>query len=412
MPGKSFAKTDPGLVRDRNEDLIWADDDYGLYAVADGVGGEAAGDLASRIAIDALRLAGSELASLVTAADRSGKDADRRAVFDRLTAAVEAANDEVFRRAREDESLRGMMSTLTGVVLGQHAAYVVHIGDSRLYLLRDGHMDQVTVDHTLAEELIRAGRVRREELASFRFRNVLSRAIGERSQPQVDLLYVDLRDGDELLLCSDGLTDMVAELDIGRAWSAAADEPAQSLVELANDHGGGDNVSAVIVRFMLGNDPTTQVAAVPGIEHTAKLDLLDGMPFCEHLSADERMKVLRYVHEVVCEPGREVFAQGDEGQDFYLVVEGSLDVLVGGARVNVMQAGSHFGEIALVSGAARSATVVAREPSRLFRVSRDGFYDLGQKDQAIAVKMLWSFSQSLARRVTTLSEELVQARRS
>ncbi len=412
MPGKSTAKTDPGLVRARNEDLVWADDGYGLYALADGVGGESAGDLASRIAIDAVRLAGAELSELIAKADRSGRDAERRAVFDRLTAAVEAANDEVFRRSREDESLRGMMTTLTVVALAQQAAFVAHIGDSRLYLVRDGHMDQLTVDHTLAEELIRAGRVQRDELQSFRFRNVLSRAIGERSRPQVDLLYVDLRDDDLLLLCSDGLTDFVAEVDIVRSLQEGHEPAAQALVDMANDHGGGDNVSSIVVRFEAGRDPTTQVTVAPGIEHTAKLDLLDGLPFCQHLSADERMKVLRYVHDVVCEAGREIFAQGDEGQDFYLVVEGSLDVLVGGARVNVLQAGSHFGEIALVSGTPRSATVVAREPTRLFRISREGFYDLGQKDQAIAVKMLWSFSQSLAHRVTALSEELVSARKS
>ncbi len=409
MPGTSFAKTDPGLVRDRNEDTIWGSDELGLYVVADGVGGALAGDTASRIAADAIRHAGDALAGLVRVADARGDDASRRAVFDRLAAAVDHANDEIFRRSREDENLRGMMSTLVVVLLARSAAYVAHVGDSRIYLIRDGHMDQLTVDHTLAEELIRAGRVRREELSSFRFRNVLSRALGERATVQVDLLYVDLHNDDEVLLCSDGLSDMVAEVDILRCIAAGGGEPADMLVRLANDHGGGDNIAAVVVRFEVGENDATTVSTAAPIEHTAKLDLLASLPFCQHLSGAERMKVLRYVHEVEIEKGAEIFHQGDIGQDFYLVVEGSLDVLVAGTCVNVLETGTHFGEIALVSGDPRSATVVAREHTRLFRVSRDGFYDLGQKDQAIAVKMLWNFSQTLARRVTALSEELVAA---
>ncbi len=413
MPGRSSALTDPGLVRTRNEDAIFASDALGVYVVADGVGGEAAGDLAAKLTIAAFEAAAADLARRVRVAERSGLDSDRRAVFDGLAAALEQANREIFEQAREDDALRGMMSTVTAALVGNAAVYIAHVGDSRMYLVREGQMDQLTVDHTLAEELVRAGRVTRDQLNSFRFRNVLSRAMGERPTVAGDLLFVDLRDGDDLLLCSDGLTDVVAEVDILRALVAQPDPTArraQALVQLANDHGGADNIAAIVVRVAVQREPTTTVSALPATDHTAKLDLLGGLDFCQHLSGEERMKVMRYVHEVDVATGDFVVRQGDESQDFYLVVDGQLEVQVDGQRVHSLGAGASFGEIALVSGGPRSASVLARQPSRLFRISRDGFYDLGQKDQATAVKMLWSIAQSLALRVTELSQDLVGAR--
>jgi serine/threonine protein phosphatase PrpC/CRP-like cAMP-binding protein len=410
MGGRSFARTDPGLVRNRNEDAVWVDDSMGLYVVADGVGSQAAGDLASRVAIEAVRSAAPNLARLQKLAERDGDEAARRAVFDALAATFEAANREIFERTREDESLRGIMSTLTVALVGRAAACVAHVGDSRMYLVRDGHMDQITVDHTLAEELVQAGRVSREQLASFRFRNVLSRALGERATVAADLLYVDLRDGDTLLLCSDGITDFVAEIDILRALLLGSIDPATTLVDLANDHGGADNIAAVVVQVAVVAEPQTHVTLAPAIAHTAKLDLLASLDFCAHLSNEERMKVLRYVHEVDFASGVTIVRQGDQGQDFFLVVDGALEVLVDEQRVHALGAGSSFGEIALVSGAPRSATVRTTTSARLFRLSRDGFYDLSQKDQAIAVKILWSIAQSLATRVTDLSREVVDLR--
>ena len=181
MRGESWAQTDVGLIRANNEDTIWADDATGVYVVADGLGGHAAGDLASRITVDAIKACAEELRDLADAADVSGDESSRRAVFDRLQAAVEQANRDVFGQAREDEDLRGMMSTLSMAVLARTAAYVAHVGDSRVYLVRDNVMDLVTVDHTLAEELIRAGRMTREELPTFRYKNVIARAIGEKA---------------------------------------------------------------------------------------------------------------------------------------------------------------------------------------------------------------------------------------
>ena len=124
------------------------------------------------------------------------------------------------------------------------------------------------------------------------------------------------------------------------------------------------------------------------------------------------MKVLRYVHEIRAQSGETVVKQGEDGQDLYLVIDGTLDVSVDGVVVTSVKPGDHFGEIALVRGQRRTAEVVVRESARLFRISRQGFSDLCEKDRNVAIKVLWAFTQSLAKRVVDLSQDVVDQRRS
>lgn len=413
MERASFGVTDVGLIRDRNEDCVLFDDELGLYAVADGVGGHAAGDRASKMALQGLMDVAAELRELADQADQQGGEASRRAVFDALQAVTERANQDIYAAAQGDEDLRGMMTTLTVVLLAANAAYIAHVGDSRAYLLRDRALDLLTVDHTLAEELVRAGRLTRQEVATFTFRNVLARAIGEKAQVDVDLLFFDLLADDRLLLCSDGLTDFVDANDVlAHLMDTRAANPAQALIDTANDHGGGDNVSAVVIDLsMTVEESRTDITAIRPMDHTSKISVLSALFFLRHLTDEELMKVLRYVHEVHCQQGEVVVQQGEDGQDLFLVVEGVLSVLVDGVRVNTLKEGAHFGEIALVSGQRRSAQVQAETDVRLFQMSRAGFYDLTQKDQRVAIKMLWAFSQTLGKRVTLLSHDLATARK-
>ncbi len=411
MQRVSWGATDAGLIRDRNEDCILREDRHGLYVVADGVGGEAAGDRASRMSIKGITAVAAELSDLVKKADNDDGEASRRAVFDALQACVERVNQDIYSAAKSDEDLRGMMTTVTIVLLARSAAYIAHVGDSRVYLVRDRALDQLTTDHTLAEELVRAGRLSRDEVGQFRFRNVLARAVGEKPRVDVDLLYVDLMPDDRLLLCTDGLSDFVDGRDIlDLLLDKRAEDPSTALIEAANDHGGGDNISSVVVDVTLTKEESkTEILAMP-MDHGSKISVLSTLFFCRHLTNDELMKVLRYIHEMHFARGATVVRQGEDGQDLYMLVEGQLSVAVDGVRVNTMREGAHFGEIALVSGQRRSAEVKAETDVRVFQMSRAGFYDLSQKDQSIAVKMLWAFSQTLAKRVIRLSHDVANAR--
>ena len=229
LVARHAALTDIGLHRSRNEDAFVAEPP--LFAVADGMGGAQAGEVASRLALDSL------VAAL--AADET------------LPAAADAANQAVYGQSRSDRSRSGMGTTLTAVLLGDDRLRFVHVGDSRLYLWRDERLTQVTDDHSLVGEMVREGHLSREAAATHPQRSILSRALGTEPRVEIDSDEVELRAGDALLLCSDGLYSMVPE-DTIAAVLAAVDDPARvarRLVSEAKNGGGHDNITVVVLRF-------------------------------------------------------------------------------------------------------------------------------------------------------------------
>jgi protein phosphatase len=224
------AATDVGQVRDHNEDGYLFDDDLGLIAVADGMGGHRGGEIASATALEALHTA------------LSGSDAIREAVG--------VANNSVYERSKTDEGLRGMGTTLTAGVFDRHGTLTIgHVGDSRAYLFRDGELTRITTDHSLVEELMEAGELTEEEAERDPRRSMITRAIGLESGVEVDVYPVELEAGDRVLLCSDGLTGMLREAEIA-ALLGEEDDPdraAQRLVEEANAAGGVDNITVLVV---------------------------------------------------------------------------------------------------------------------------------------------------------------------
>ncbi len=409
MAHRSWAATDLGRTLRENHDSLYANDQLGVYAVADGAN-VSAGEFAALLFIQAVTEAAPALS---VAAKRMARCDDpgraRREIFDQLQSLFDRANSDLVQLSRDDANLRGATTTATLLLLSVDGAFLAHVGDSRMYLLRQGELQRLTEDHTLAEEMVRAGKISRDDAHTFRYRKVLSRAIGERPVLAVDLGYVDAMPGDTFLVCSDGLHESAQESDICKVLTeGGVQRPASRLCELANSSGGPDNVTCIVISLARVSEPATMIHELAPIQHNARLAALGQLFFCKHLTDDERMKVLRYVQEVRVLAGTTIVREGDAGSDLYLVVQGSLDVWVGGTKVNTMTAGQHFGEIALVSGQPRSATVVARDPARLFRIGRDDFFDLSRRDQSVAVKMLWAFTQSLAQRVTDLSRQVAQ----
>jgi len=224
------AATDVGRVRDGNEDAYLVNDEMGLIAVADGMGGHRAGEVASATALEALR-----------AAITSGRP---------LRESIEDANEAVFTKSLTDTSLRGMGTTLTaGTLVAGGTVLVGHVGDSRAYLLHDGELHQVTDDHSLVEELVREGKLTADEAAVHPQRSIITRALGVDASVEVDVYPVQLTPGDRLLLCSDGLTGMVQPDDIA-ATLRRENDPARAatqLVDAANAAGGEDNITVVVV---------------------------------------------------------------------------------------------------------------------------------------------------------------------
>ena len=234
-------RTDVGRGRPENEDSHLVDPDDGLYAVADGMGGHRAGEVASATAIDALKTA-----------YLGGQ---------RLDEAVVAANVAVFAKAAEDAALRGMGTTLTAIALHDSTALLGHVGDSRAYLMRDGAVTQVTEDHSLVEQLVREGRLTPEEAQNHPQRAIITRALGVDPDVQVDTYRIDLKPGDRLMICSDGLTNMLSDDTIAQTLRRHADpqQAADTLVDMANQAGGDDNITVVLVDAL--NDGGGEAAA-------------------------------------------------------------------------------------------------------------------------------------------------------
>ena len=228
-------RTDVGKVRRRNEDAAWFDEERGMFAVADGMGGHLAGEVASAMAIDAMkRLAGSGTAAGISA----------------LRSAVAGAHEAIAAHAAKTVGCSGMGTTLSVMWCGGRYMYIAHVGDSRIYRLRGGELEQITQDHSLVEELVRARLITREEARTHPRRNIITRALGTAGENVPDMLAADTRLGDVWLLCSDGLTGMVSDKAIADTINSCSnlDAAADSLLAQALDAGGKDNVTLILYR--------------------------------------------------------------------------------------------------------------------------------------------------------------------
>lgn len=241
-------ETHIGIVRSSNQDsfcaLLAPDAPLGsdaLLAVADGMGGRPAGDVASAMAIERL------LSHLQSASEQPVKDDGQRAGL--LGEAMHALNRDVFHAAIKPET-RGMGTTLTVAMVAGSSLVIGHVGDSRLYLLRGDQLHQPSSDHNWAEEEIRRGHLTRDAARTHPGRNMLTRAIGTTPQVEVDVLALPVQEGDTVLLCSDGLHGLVPDEEISGVLQAQPPpEAAKTLVDMANEHGGSDNVTVVIARM-------------------------------------------------------------------------------------------------------------------------------------------------------------------
>jgi PPM family protein phosphatase len=257
--GESAGRTDAGRVRRRNEDAFVLDPP--LFAVADGMGGAQAGEVASRLAVAALR---------------EYHEADQMEPRERVQALIKEANRRIYERALEDAQASGMGTTITAALLTGGRLIIGHVGDSRAYRIRDGTLEQLTEDHSLVADLMRSGRLTQEEADAHPQRSVITRALGTDADVDVDMLVVEAAPGDLFLLCSDGLTSMVGDEDILRTieTSDGLERASRELVRAANSGGGEDNVTVVLFGVE-GDEAVEETLVTPGPDAHESDDLED-----------------------------------------------------------------------------------------------------------------------------------------
>lgn len=239
------AETDTGRVREKNEDSYLVKEEFGLYVVADGMGGHVGGKMASSLSVKTVGEAVEK--SFERIVDGAGVMPLASSPVPRLLAdAVRAACQAVFEAAQEDPELQGMGTTVTAMLVLSQRAFLAHVGDSRCYLQRNDRVIQVTDDHSLVNEQIKAGLITPEQARSSRLKNIITRSVGFERDVAVDTFALPVQTGDKFLMCSDGLANFVDDTEIGVALSEMQlDVVPTAMVDLANERGGDDNITVI-----------------------------------------------------------------------------------------------------------------------------------------------------------------------
>jgi protein phosphatase len=239
-------RTDKGFVRQNNEDNYYLDVSSGLLVVADGMGGHASGEVASKMAVDVIRDYFKNVQEGRFPVVGTYRE-DCSEMTNRIGSAVHLANMAVYEAAKSDSKLQGMGTTVAAVLIHGNKLSIAHVGDSRVYLVRAGDIEQLTDDHSIVYEQVKRELISRDEAQKSEMKNILTRAVGISPDVEVDFNEMTLTDGDVLILCSDGLNTMISDDDI-LSTVISTDGPAETcekLIDMANNNGGRDNITVI-----------------------------------------------------------------------------------------------------------------------------------------------------------------------
>jgi protein phosphatase len=264
MRCRSFAATDVGRRRSLNEDAYLRDDDLGIYVVADGMGGHAAGEVASQESVDAILGMVTRGADIIERFNRKPHGAEEaRALKRLLESSVQSAAFLVFGIAQQTPERHGMGTTISALLVVEGFAVTAQVGDSRVYCVREGDVVQLTDDHTLVNWQVKQGLLTLAEARHVKDSSVITRAVGSHEYVQVDTQLFGVKPGDKFLLCSDGLHGYLKHSEIVGHMSVAPEPAARRLVALANERGGKDNITALVVEVAQYGDRGTETEPPP-----------------------------------------------------------------------------------------------------------------------------------------------------
>src|SRR5262249_7032981 len=401
-----FAATDVGRVRDHNEDNYLVDKKLALFIVADGMGGHAAGEVASALAVRIIHEELKKDREVIEAAH--AKSRPDRQILSLLEQAVQKACARIHEEAKADAAKRGMGTTLSLLLIAGSHGFIAHVGDSRIYLLRDGRIQQVTEDHTVFNELIKRGKLTRDQIEKVAQKNAITRAVGVYERVEVDTLTIEVLPGDQFLLASDGLHGYIAHTAELEPYfeEENGESAAKGLIELANRKGGKDNITAALLRLGEGDAKDS----VRARRLALKRDVLLKMPLFSRLQERELLRIMQVAEVLAFEPGQTVVKEGDRGDELFIVLSGVVEISRKDAVLTEVGPGDHFGEMALIRSMPRSATVKAIEPAELIALRRSDFFEILRKEHELAVKLLWQFLGVLADRLDQTSADLSTAR--
>jgi serine/threonine protein phosphatase PrpC/CRP-like cAMP-binding protein len=409
------ATTDVGRQRNHNEDNFLIDKKLRLFMVADGMGGHAAGEVASSIAVHEIRDTINNSRELIDRYRVDHPAVQAYEILQVLEHAVQAACGAVYTRAQAEPDKRGMGTTATVLLIAgagdRLRGFIAHVGDSRVYLARQNQAHILTEDHSLMNELVRRGKLNREQLESSpykQYKNAVTRAVGVYGSVEVDTFDFDILPGDRFLIASDGMYAYVDEATLpGQLAGTDVKTVPKLLVDQANAGGGHDNITAVVIRV---GDAAHTEATPRNTDVSLKLDVLKGMQMFRYLSYKELVQVGAIAEMTEVAANATIFAAGEVGDAMFVVLSGNVKLVDKGTTVAELAKGQHFGEMSLVDRSVRSLTAIAGpDPVRLVSIARKDFYDIIKREPASAVKMLWAFVQVLGQRLRKTTHDLSDA---
>lgn len=247
MKLETYGLSDVGKKRSRNEDCFLVSDELKLYIVADGMGGHSGGEYASRLAVATMEEVLQSMNSDPEATVISGVNSEETEFGDRLKYAIARAGEKIFDQALYDPELKGMGTTITAMMIEGSSACVANVGDSRVYLIRDNEIKQLTQDHSLVSEQMRAGLISETDAKKHKLKNIITRSVGYQEEVEIDIVKLELQTNDKILLCSDGLTNMIDDSQIKTILTSSDTQSGcRELINIANKNGGDDNVTVIV----------------------------------------------------------------------------------------------------------------------------------------------------------------------
>lgn len=387
MKPRTFAKTDVGKKRTNNEDAFLIDEQLGLYAVADGMGGHAAGEVASRMALD---IAKKELGNWSGVLNEYKPDSSaevRDVILNLIEETLQRACQAVYKESVDNPDRGGMGTTVSMVLVKNEGAFFGHVGDSRIYLVRGGAVHQLTEDHSLVHEMYKQGRIGKSGAEKAAFKNIITRAVGHEERVRVDTLQMDLLPGDCLLLCSDGLSDYLKAGDVEQTLGAGpVEEAPERFVALANERGGKDNITVVLIEA-----PKDEAASSRDLHH--RMEVLRNAPLFQHFDYRELVALMNFSYIRKLSEGQYITTKDETSDELLILTKGEARLLVEEREVARLREGTHFGEVSLFSTAPRSSTVQATTAGELLVVGRHQFYKFLSRETTAGLKILWRLIQ-------------------
>jgi serine/threonine protein phosphatase PrpC len=393
-------RTDVGIVRSHNEDAFLIDEQTRLYVVCDGVGGRQGGEVASRTAAEYIAARIRDHQAELQAVHAGEARLNKRMVANMLETAISDASGAVRERAAERPELAGMATTVVAALVVGSQAFVAHVGDSRVYLVRHKTLHQLTEDHSVMNDLRRRGAQPDRSHLGAAFQRALTRALGVLNTARVDMLDFELLPGDRLVLCSDGVCGVVGETTMQAiAPHGDANAATHMFIDTTLQNGAPDNATIIVV-------DVSQEAAEDRVSRVRRrLEALQAISMFRYLPYPDLMRVASVAKEVPFTAGTTIFDEGAPGDSLFVILEGRVGVIKSDVEITDLGEGAHFGEMSLIERVPRSAGIVARSNVSALVIEREGFFSL-LRDEVTAVKLVWGMVRMLNQRLRTTSDEL------